>query len=80
MLTPPFPRWLGWLGLVAVGILVGLLEPAGLAMAGTVNALSYILWSVWLIGAGVFVFRVRPGSAGTTAAVGTTTAEPSDDV
>ena len=62
MLTaPPFPRWLGWLGLVAAaGILVGLLEPAGLAVAGTVNALSYLLWSVWLIATGVSLLRGRP--------------------
>jgi hypothetical protein len=64
--TSPFPRWLGGLGLVAAaGILAGLLEPAGLAVAGTINALSYILWSLWLIAAGVLLLRRRPeGGAG----------------
>jgi Domain of unknown function (DUF4386) len=66
----PFPRWLGWLGLVAAaGILVGLLEPAGLAVAGTINALSYVLWSLWLLAAGVLLLRSRPeGGAGHRAA------------
>jgi hypothetical protein len=53
-------RW-GWLGLVAaVGILAGLLEPVGVGAAGPINALSYILWSVWLIGAGVALLRSDP--------------------
>src|SRR5215212_2324976 len=44
--SPQFRSWWGWLGLVAaVGILAGLLEPVGVAVAGIVNALSYILWS-----------------------------------
>jgi glycine/D-amino acid oxidase-like deaminating enzyme len=56
----PFPRWLGGLGLAAAaGILVGLLEPAGLAAAGTINALSYVLWSLWLIATGVLLLRGR---------------------
>jgi hypothetical protein len=68
MLSPPhfphFPRWLGWLGLVAaVGILAGLLEPAGLAVAGTINALSYVLWSVWLVATGVLLLRDRVAGA-----------------
>src|SRR5687768_16982031 len=50
--APRFQRWLGWMGVVAAsGILFGLLEPAGVGFAGTVNALAYILWSLWLIGA-----------------------------
>ena len=45
---------LGWLGLIpAVGILVGLLEEAGFKPAGVINAISYILWSLWLIAFGV---------------------------
>jgi hypothetical protein len=63
MLTSPvFRTWWGWLGLVsAVGILIGLLEPAGVAIAGTINAFAYIAWSIWLIGTGVFLLRA--GSA-----------------
>ena len=45
--SPRFRRWWGWVGLLAaVGILAGLLEPAGVAAAGAINALSYILWSL----------------------------------
>jgi hypothetical protein len=49
-----FPTWLSWLGIVAaIGIAIGLLEPVGISAAGMINALSYILWSIWLIGVGV---------------------------
>jgi hypothetical protein len=59
--SPHFRSWWGWLGLMAaVGILAGLLEPVGVAVAGPINALSYILWSVWLIGTGVALLRFRP--------------------
>jgi len=54
--SPMFKAWLGWSGMVlGLGILVGMLEPAGMEWAGTVNALSYMVWSVWLIVVGVFV-------------------------
>ncbi len=47
-------RALGITGILfAVGILIGLLEPAGMAWAGTVNALSYLAWSVWMVVFGV---------------------------
>jgi hypothetical protein len=40
--------------------MVGLLEPAGLAFAGVVNAAGYMLWSVWLAAAGIrLVLGVR---------------------
>jgi hypothetical protein len=53
-----FPGWLAWLGMAAaVGIAVGLLEPLGLEVAGIINALSYILWSIWLIALGITVLR-----------------------
>ena len=59
--SPRFPRWWGWLGLLAaVGILAGLLEPAGVAAAGSINALSYILWSLWLAGTGLALLRAGP--------------------
>jgi uncharacterized protein DUF4386 len=45
---------LGWLGLLpALGILVGLFEETGFKPAGAINAISYILWSLWLIAFGV---------------------------
>ncbi len=55
MLTSPvFSPLLGAFGIVsAVGIMTGLLEPAGWKPAGAINAISYILWSLWLIIAGI---------------------------
>jgi hypothetical protein len=44
----------GWLGIVpAIGVLVGVFEETGFKAAGVINAISYILWSVWLIAFGV---------------------------
>src|SRR5215210_2721962 len=56
-----FRPWLGWAGIVsALGILVGLLEPAGFALAGTINAVAYLAWSLWLVATGVSLLRARP--------------------
>ena len=47
---------LGWLGLLpALGVLAGVLEEAGVKAASVVNAISYILWSLWLMAIGVAV-------------------------
>jgi hypothetical protein len=44
----------GWLGIIpAIGILAGMFEETGFKAAGTVNAISYILWSIWLIALGI---------------------------
>src|SRR5688572_22568580 len=44
----------GWLGIVpAIGVLIGVFEETGFKAAGAINAISYILWSVWLIAFGV---------------------------
>jgi hypothetical protein len=44
----------GWLGIVpAIGVLVGVFEETGFKAAGVINAISYILWSVWLIAFGI---------------------------
>jgi len=52
--SPLFGRWLGASGMVvALGIAVGLLEPAGWEVAGMINALSYVAWALWLIVVGV---------------------------
>ncbi len=59
MLTSPlFSPLLPVFGIVsAIGILAGLLEPAGWKPAGMVNALSYLAWSLWLILTGLtFLF------------------------
>jgi hypothetical protein len=59
--SPVFRPWLGWVGIVsALGILVGLLEPAGFALAGTINAVAYLAWSLWLVATGVSLLRARP--------------------
>ena len=45
---------LGWLGILpAIGVLVGVFEETGFKAAGVINAISYILWSVWLIAFGI---------------------------
>ncbi len=53
-----FPKWLGWIGMVsAVGIVIGVLEPASLSWAGMVNAIAYIFWALWLLVGGVFLLK-----------------------
>jgi hypothetical protein len=55
--SPQFNPWLGWAGLIpAIGIFIGLFEEAGFKAAGLINAISYILWSIWLIAVGVALF------------------------
>lgn len=45
---------IGWLGIIpAAGILAGVFEEAGFKTAGAINAISYILWSVWLVALGI---------------------------
>jgi hypothetical protein len=52
-----FNPWLGWAGLIpAIGIFIGLFEETGFKAAGLINAISYILWSIWLIAVGVALF------------------------
>lgn len=58
--TARFPAWLSWMGIAAAGgIAIGLLEPLGLSAAGMINALSYMLWSLWLIALGIRLLRTR---------------------
>lgn len=46
--------WLGWGGIVAgLAIVSGMLEPAGLELAGTINLVGYLLWSLWLVALGI---------------------------
>ena len=49
----------GWLGILpALGIFVGVFEETGFKPAGTINAISYLVWSVWMIAFGVaFLLR-----------------------
>src|SRR5215212_6110236 len=70
-----FRPWLGWVGIgSALGILVGLLEPAGIAFAGTINAVAYLVWSLWLIGTGISLLRAQPEVADNPVAVNPTPA------
>jgi hypothetical protein len=51
--------WLGWLGLLpAVGVFIGVFEETGFKPAGAINAISYLLWSLWLVALGVAVLRL----------------------
>jgi Domain of unknown function (DUF4386) len=44
----------GWLGILpALGVFTGVFEETGFKAAGAINAISYLLWSVWLIALGV---------------------------
>jgi hypothetical protein len=54
--SPIFSPFIGVLGIVAaVGVMFGLLEPTGWKPAGMINAMSYILWSLWLIVSGIIL-------------------------
>jgi Domain of unknown function (DUF4386) len=53
-------RWLGIAGgVLGVGIAAGLVEPAGWELGGAINAISYLLWAVWLLVLGVILLRGR---------------------
>ena len=53
--SPLFGAWLGWVGLLpAAGILAGVFEESGFRPAGAINAISYILWSLWLVAIGIW--------------------------
>ena len=44
----------GWLGIIPViGVFFGVFEETGFKAAGAINAISYILWSIWLIAFGI---------------------------
>jgi hypothetical protein len=54
--TPMFGPAIGIFGIVAaLGIMAGMLEPAGWKPAGAINAISYILWSLWLMLSGIIL-------------------------
>ncbi len=64
--TAVLPRWLGAVGAVlALGIAAGLAEPAGWELGGTINALSYLAWALWLIAVGVTLLMRRARAAPT---------------
>ena len=44
----------GWLGMIpAIGVFIGVFEETGFKAAGAINAISYLVWSLWLIAFGV---------------------------
>jgi hypothetical protein len=48
--------WFCWLGILpALAILTGVCEEAGIKAAAPVNAIGYVLWSLWLIALGIAV-------------------------
>jgi len=53
------PFWLGIVGVVGLLLIVcafefvGPFEPSGWKLAGTMTPITYIVWSVWLIGVGI---------------------------
>lgn len=52
--SPLFAPWIGWIAIIpAIGIFIGIFEEAGVKAAGMVTAISYIVWSLWLVAAGV---------------------------
>jgi hypothetical protein len=60
--VPLFGRWIGIAGMaLAIGVATGLLEPAGVAWAGAVNAISYLAWAVWLMIVGVVLIVRKTG-------------------
>ncbi len=49
-----FSSWLGWMGIaLALGILLGTLEPIGVPFVGLVNAIAYGLWALWVVILGI---------------------------
>lgn len=54
--SPLFAPWIGWLAIIpAAGIFTGIFEEAGMKAAGIITALSYVVWSLWLIAAGIIL-------------------------
>jgi len=55
-----FSSWLGWMGIaLALGILLGALEPAGVPFVGLVNAIAYSLWAIWIVILGIRLLSVK---------------------
>lgn len=52
--SPLFASWIGWIAIIpAIGLFIGIFEEAGVKAAGMVTAISYIVWSLWLVAAGI---------------------------
>lgn len=44
-------------GVIAVGVLLGMLEPFGVPMTGMINSISYTFWALWALVLGIVVLR-----------------------
>lgn len=42
---------------IAIGVGIGMLEPFGVPLTGTINAISYTLWALWTLILGIVVLR-----------------------
>jgi hypothetical protein len=55
-----FNTWIGRMGvMLAIGIMLGTLEPAGVPFVGLINAIAYSLWAVWIVILGVRLLMVK---------------------
>lgn len=64
-IRPRGPRMAAVGAVCGLGIIFGMLEPVrSFAWAGTVNAIAYSTWSVWLVVLGILVLRGRSGLHG----------------
>lgn len=55
--SPHFKPWVGWLGIpLALAIFVGVFASP---IAGTINAIGYSVWALWLIVVGIFLMRSK---------------------
>jgi hypothetical protein len=68
--------WLSTIGtLAAAGIMLGVFEITGWESAGVINAVSYLLWSGWLVVVGLFLFFRSTSPRDSTTSAMLTTAE-----
>lgn len=50
---------MGWSGVaLALGVMSGMLEPFGVPAAGAINAISYLLWALWMVALGISTLRI----------------------
>jgi hypothetical protein len=58
--SPLFKPWLGWVGIIsAISIFIGVFEPVGFSAAADINAVSYMIWPLWLVATGIFLLRAK---------------------
>jgi hypothetical protein len=74
------PRWMTYAGLTAAALIAtGVLIPLGLDAASLTNFAGYVLWTLWLIGTAIVLWRWRPApvaSSGAAVATPDATVDP----